>query len=153
MREESIVFRPMREADRTIVAAMIQSLYKSLDAPEGYMTYEKISATFEQTYLQPDYLNIEVFESNETIVGYALLFKFWYNEFGGMILNIDELYVTPDFQRRGIASLYLSGLEKRNEGYVGLSIEVLPENKKAYALYKKMGYMEKETKQLYKLLK
>src|SRR3954466_11995004 len=87
------VFRPMQPRDSSIVAEMIKSLYRTLQAPDDYITDEKIAATFKQVELQTGYLQLEVFEINKTIIGYALLFKFWYNEFGGMVLNIDELFV------------------------------------------------------------
>ena len=115
------------------------------------MTDEKINASFEQNLLQPEQVKIEVFEYNATIVGYALLFTFWYNEFGGKVLNVDELYVQPAFQSQGIVSRYLNELNRKKE-YAALSLEVLPENERAYALYKRMGYTEKETITLYKLL-
>jgi len=130
---------------------MIKVLYQSLQAPDDYITDEKIDATFKQVQLQTGYLQLEVFDINKTIIGYALLFQFWYNEFGGMVLNIDELFIKPEYRDQGIASLYLSEVSKRR-GYVALSLEVLPENKKAYDLYKRNGFMEKETVALYRLI-
>ena len=141
----------MQPTDRSIVAEMMKSLYVSLGAPADYMTDEKITATFNQFERQPGSLEIDVFEIGSTIVGYALLFKFWYNEYGGMVLNVDELFVLPDFRSRGISSLYLSALGER-KNYVALSLEVLPENKKAFALYTRKGFVEKETVTLHKLL-
>jgi ribosomal protein S18 acetylase RimI-like enzyme len=152
MPEETLIFRPMKLEESDIVAEMIKTLYRTLKAPAEYMTDKKIAATFKQLQLQPESLEMDVFEINKTIVGYALLFKFWYNEYGGMVLNIDELFVDPDFQSRGIASLYLSELSKKRDDYVALSLEVLPENKGAYSLYKRIGFQEKETITLHKLL-
>jgi ribosomal protein S18 acetylase RimI-like enzyme len=86
------------------------------------------------------------------IAGYALLFKYWYNEFGGMVLNVDELFVKPEFRDQGIASLYLSELSRKAKDYVALSLEVLPTNKEAYSLYRRTGFTEKETVALYKML-
>lgn len=149
---ELLIFRPMQAEDTSIVAAMIKTLYRTLHAPDEYMTDQKIAATFNQLSLQPRHLAIDVFEINKNIVGYALLFKFWYNEFGGMVLNIDELFVNPDFQGQGIASFYLSELSKKKGEYVALSLEVLPENQGAYSLYKRVGFEEKATVPLYKLL-
>jgi GNAT superfamily N-acetyltransferase len=152
MLEEILSFRPMRASDSSIVAEMIKSLYRILGASEGYMTDEKIAATFRQLTLSPSPIEIEVFEMDKTIVGYALLFRFWYNEYGGMVLNIDELFVNPEHRGRGIASHYLSTLSGRKQDHVALSLEVLPENKGACALYQRIGFLEKETKTLHKLL-
>jgi ribosomal protein S18 acetylase RimI-like enzyme len=147
------VFRPMRTEDHGVVARMMKSLYRALALPEGYITDEKIGATFEQLCIQPTHLSLEVFELDGAVVGYALLFKFWYNELGGMVLNVDELFVESDFRSKGIAAHYLSRLSERSErDYVALSLEVLPENKGAYSLYKRTGFIEKETVTLYKIL-
>ena len=69
-----------------------------------------------------------------------------------MVWNIDELFVQSEFQRQGISSLYLFSLSKRTADRAALSLEVLPQNKGAYDLYKRTGFQEKETVTLYKLL-
>jgi len=151
-RSHSVIYRAMTATDLDIVRGMVKELYERLGAPAGYMTDQKINATFAQLQRQTGYLELDVFEVDATVVGYALLFKFWYSEFGGMMLNIDELFVLPDFRNRGIASHYLSTLTKRKSDYVALSLEVLPQNEKALALYKRIGFAEKETLTLYRLL-
>jgi ribosomal protein S18 acetylase RimI-like enzyme len=152
MKGDLPVFRSMQEDDIGTVAEMVKSLYRSLGTPDDYITNEKIEATFKQHNLQTGYLQIEVFEINKMIAGYALLFKYWYNEFGGMVLNVDELFVKPEFRDQGIASLYLSELSRKAKDYVALSLEVLPTNKEAYSLYRRTGFTEKETVALYKML-
>jgi ribosomal protein S18 acetylase RimI-like enzyme len=154
MKNESVaVFRPMRVEDRGTVAKMMRALYRDLQLPDGYITDDKIDATIRQLQVQPGHLVLDVFELDGTIVGYALLFKFWYNEFGGMVLNIDELFVESNSRSKGIAANYLLQLEKREGGdYVALSLEVLPANERAYSLYKRIGFTEKETVVLYKIL-
>lgn len=148
----NIHFRPMKTEDRDGIRNMIKLLYESLHAPEGYVTDQKIDATFEHLRLPTAQLELDVFELNGVIVGYALLFKFWYNEFGGMVLNIDELFVLPDFRDSGIASRYITTLSERVDKFVALSLEVLPRNERAMALYKRIGFLEKETIALYKPL-
>ena len=152
MSNDNVIFRSMRVEDQQVTAEMMKALYQSLQAPDDYMTDKKITATFQQLRIGSEYLKLDVFEVDNEIVGYALLFKFWYNEFGGMVWNIDELFVKPEFQRQGISSMYLSSLSKRTADRVALSLEVLPRNKGAFDLYKRNGFEEKETVTLYKLL-
>jgi ribosomal protein S18 acetylase RimI-like enzyme len=148
---ESLTTRPLKQEDQAIISQMIKELYQSLGASNDYITDKKIQATFEQLQVQPTTLQLEVLELEGVIVGYALLFKFWYNEFGGMVLNIDELFVRSEFRGKGIASHYLRSLEKRKDDFVALSLEVSSENKGAFDLYKRMGFKEKETVTLYKI--
>jgi ribosomal protein S18 acetylase RimI-like enzyme len=143
----------MQPSDHSIVARMMKALYRYLGLPEEYLSDEKIAATMAQLAARTNHLFLDVFMWEDRVVGYALLFKYWYNEFGGMVLNIDELFIEPDFRSKGIASHYLRHLEQSNsKDYVALSLEVLPENEKAYALYKRAGFTEKETVMLYKII-
>lgn len=142
----------MLPGDQPLVAEMMKALYESLGAPADYMHDGKIAATFQQLVHDPGHLQLEVFEHNGMVIGYALLFTFWYNEYGGVVLNIDELYVTPSHRRSGISESYLNRLAN-DPRYVALSLEVLPENKGAYALYKKSGFEPKETHALHKVLR
>jgi len=149
---DRFVYRAMKPDDHDVVRTMMKALYASLHAPDGYMTDEKIDATFARLSVSPDHLQLDVFECDGAVVGYALMFKFWYNEFGGMVLNVDELFVLPDFRSRGIVSHYLLTLNNRKGDYVALALEVLPENTRAHALYKRVGFLEKETQVLYKII-
>ena len=141
----------MRPDDAGVVADMIKSLYQRLGAPEGYMNDDKIKLTFDQLFKHPGSIEVDVFECNNEIAGYALLFNYWYNEFGGRVLNIDELFVKEEFRGRGIAKDYLNVLLSRKE-FVAHTLEVLPENENAYALYKKSGSEKKETITLARML-
>ena len=138
--------------EHEVVASMIKDLYKSLQAPESYMNDQKIHATFSHLSTQPENLTLEVFEQDKKIIGYALLFSFWSNEYGGMILNVDELYLKPEYRSSGISTLYFSKLAGQSDKYAGMTLEVLPENERAHALYKRIGFAEKQTLFLYKLL-
>ena len=146
-----INFRPMDMHDQPQVRSMIKDLYTVLLAPQDWITDEKISATFDQWQRHSGHLKIDVFETDEQLVGYAILFDFWYNEYGGMVLNIDELYVVPAFRSKGVASMYIEKSITHSE-YKALSLEVLPRNKGAFSLYKRLGFEEKETRMLHKML-
>ena len=137
--------------DQPQVRSMIKDLYAALLAPQDWITDEKISATFDQWQRHSGHLKIDVFETDEQLVGYAILFDFWYNEYGGMVLNIDELYVVPAFRSKGVARMYIEKLITHSE-YKALSLEVLPRNKGAFSLYKRLGFEEKETRMLHKML-
>jgi ribosomal protein S18 acetylase RimI-like enzyme len=146
-----INFRPMETHDEIRVRSMIKALYVALLAPEDWITDEKISATFNRLRSHPGHLKIDVFETDQQLVGYAILFDFWYNEYGGMVLNIDELYVVPAFRSKGVATMYIEKLITHSE-YKALSLEVLLRNKRAFSLYKRLGFEEKETRMLHKIL-
>jgi GNAT superfamily N-acetyltransferase len=149
MKSGKIVFRHAKKEDEEVVSQMMRSLYEYLGAPEDYVTKNKIDATFRYLFSPQNHLWIEVFETDDTIIGYALLFDFWYNEYGGKVLQLDELFVAADFRGKGLASSYIKKLSENND-YVAVALEVLPENKKAYGLYQHLGFEEKETRMMFK---
>lgn len=129
--------------ERSAVEEMILNLYNN-DSKElnDYMSLEKIRPTLDRALTHPDHLRIEVFKEQEQIIGYALLYAFWSNEYGGTVLTLDELYVLPLFRNRGISTSYLETLETKNSSYVLLALEVMPENDKAKSLYSRLGFKE-----------
>jgi GNAT superfamily N-acetyltransferase len=84
---------------------------------------------------------VVVFEAEGRIVGYALLINFWSNEYGGIVLNIDELYVVPERRGAGTGTAFLNYLAAGHPGdCVALKLEVLPYNRRALRLYEKLGF-------------
>jgi GNAT superfamily N-acetyltransferase len=130
----------MENEEQIMVYELIKALYQ--EDPEGKpMTDEKISRTFQQLHHHPDYGRVLVFEREGQLVGYALLINFWSNEYGGIVLSIDELYILPDFRGRGIGTDFIRYLQdNRINNCVALELEVLPYNAKALKLYQKLGF-------------
>jgi len=139
----TITFHPMQPNERALVENMILNLYSNDgQEPNDYMSREKIRPTLDRALTHPESLSVEVFKEQEQIVGYALLYTFWSNEYGGMVLTLDELYVLPHFRSRGISSSYIQTLEKHTSSTVLLALEVMPGNEKAKALYSRLGFKE-----------
>jgi len=138
----NVVYREFKSADGDTVAELIKSLYR--EDPEGKpMTDEKIRKTIDELTRHPDKGTILVLDLDGEIIGYAILLNIWSNEFGGNIVNIDELYVKEEFRRKGIATNFIKHLATSKFGNaVALSIETTPGNKKARALYEKIGFKQ-----------
>ncbi len=138
-----ITFHRMQPGERSIVEDLILHLYSNDGLePNDYMSREKIRPTLDRALTHPDSLKVEVFKEQEQIIGYALLFTFWSNEYGGMVLTLDELYVLPHFRSRGISSQYIQSLHDQKSTYVLIALEVMPGNEKAKALYSRLGFQE-----------
>ena len=129
--------------ERSAVEEMILNLYTN-DGKElnEYMSREKIRPTLDRALTHPDNLRMQVFKEKEQIIGYALLYAFWSNEYGGIVLTLDELYILPLFRNRGISTFYIQTLEDKNSSYVLFALEVMPENDKAKSLYSRLGFKE-----------
>jgi ribosomal protein S18 acetylase RimI-like enzyme len=138
---QTFSFYSMLPTERAQVEDMILNLYSNDGKePNDYMSREKIRPTLDRALTHPDSLRVDVFKEQEQIIGYALLYSFWSNEYGGMVLTLDELYVQPSYRSRGISSHYIQTLEKQSSTSVLLALEVMPGNEKAQSLYSRLGF-------------
>ncbi|WP_420387406.1 GNAT family N-acetyltransferase [Roseivirga sp.] len=141
-------FRLIQPADQKEVAQLMHRLYIE-DPSDKPMTDEKIQRTLETLGNEPGRGNIMVIESENIIVGYAILINFWSNEFGGNLLNIDELYIKEEFRSRGIGSAFIRHLANSKFGNsVAIQLEVTPDNHRARRLYESLGFSQHKNMQL-----
>lgn len=132
-------FRLYQETDYPDLRDMIFSLYR--EDPEGEsMDEEKIKRTVAEFRKNPAKLNIYMFRRDNKNIGYALLVFFWSNEYGGNILNVDELFVKTEYRSRGIGTEFFSFIDKM-ENIAALRLETTPDNLRAFDYYKRMGFV------------
>ncbi len=79
--------------------------------------------------------------------GYALAVRIPKADERAGFLFVDELYVLPDFRRRGVARALLERVQRLagELGWAGIRLLVRPENTGARALYRSLGFVERET--------
>ncbi len=84
---------------------------------------------------------IYLFYDQEKIIGYSILIFYWHNEYGGLLLNIDELFVIESHRNQGIGKLFFDYLDENyRQKTIGYALEVAPDNEKAINLYTKIGF-------------
>ncbi len=86
------------------------------------------------------FLDGYVFLEDGEIAGYAMVSLNFTTEYGGMCAWLEDLYIKPEFRRRGISRQFLEELPKLYPDLVRFKIEVEPENERAIETYKKCGY-------------
>ena len=133
---ENLTFPAFEPADTPILESMILDMYACHDM---VFPIENIQKTLQRAAAHPEQLQIKVFKVGKEIVGYAILPAFWSNEYGGLVMIIDELYVIPTYRSKGISTLFIASLEQSKD-YVLLHLEVVKENTAALALYKRLGF-------------
>ena len=88
-----------------------------------------------------------------TAAGYALVTFAYFNEAGGLVLWIEEIYVRPAWRGRGIGREVLTFLEDAYRGEaVRIRLEVESSNEGALRLYRALGFEKLEYLQMYKPL-
>ena len=78
--------------------------------------------------------------------GYAVLTLGWSIEYGGLVAMVDELFVEEAHRGRGLGAWALRRLdaEARRLGVVRLFLEVESYNRRAKALYARIGYDDRK---------
>ncbi|VTR97635.1 GNAT family N-acetyltransferase [Tuwongella immobilis] len=146
----SIEYRIMTTADRhwsPNVCSMMAGLYAE-DPPSSPAPIDRFPVTIETLLTQP-HLGTIVLIWEELPIGYALLIPYWSNEFGGIILMIDELYIEAPHRGRGIGRGFFEWLTvNRRVDHVALMLEVSPRNHAARRLYESLGFTERSNRLL-----
>jgi GNAT superfamily N-acetyltransferase len=143
-------FRLYESSDYTALEAMIIALYTE-DMKGEPMSALKIANTVNKLTSEPNRGCIYIFENQGTIIGYGIIIYFWSNEFGGEIVNIDELFIKKDFRRHGIGRSFFEFLSKEFESRaVAFCLETTKENHQAYRFYLKLGFEEYRNTVLFK---
>lgn len=130
--------RLYNELDYTEVNKMIMALYFE-DSEGESMNSTKIDRTIDALYNNPDKGEILVLESHGEIVGYSIVVFQWSNEYGGDVVNIDELYVKPSFRSMGIGTDFIKYLMEKYQDNL-IVLEVTPSNNRAYDYYSLLGF-------------
>jgi ribosomal protein S18 acetylase RimI-like enzyme len=139
-------WRAARPEDDARVVRLGLALYEEDPSPDpvGSDHFERTLAAFRDAPWRGAAL---VLELGGEIVGYALLVSFWSNELGGEVCDIDELYVAPEARGRGHDSKLLDALAAGSTLWPGravaLALEVTPDNRRARALYERLGFAGK----------
>lgn len=140
------MIRRITHDDRENYLRMAHDFYHS-DAVLHPVPDENIFRTFDEMMASDAYLTGLIFEKEGKCAGYALLCKTWSQEAGGKTVWIDELYVLPEFQGKGIGHEFFAEL-RAIEPAVRYRLEIEPDNLRAKKLYKRMGFEELAYQQL-----
>jgi len=84
-----------------------------------------------------------VLEIEGQVSGYALLIRFWSNELGGEICEVDELFVTPEHRNRGYGSSLFTAVAQGDlwpAPMAAIVLGVTPDNAAARRLYERLGF-------------
>ena len=133
-------FRTAGADDRDAFLDMSREFYAS-DA----VLHDVVPAFHEKAFAEllrsGTYLTCYIFTCGNQTAGYALLSKMFSREFGGMVVWIEEAYVRPAFQGRGVGGTFFRWL-RENVPAAAYRLEVEPSNVRARRLYARLGFSE-----------
>lgn len=138
---EAISFRKYSSHDLAELSEMVLGLYTKDGTKHSHMSHEKVALSVEMLTGPGSTGQVFLFEKNECPVGYAIVNRFWSNEFSGFIQYIDELFVKSEFRNLGIGADFFRFLEAMPQyDSVAFMLETVRDNEKAIRFYQKIGF-------------
>lgn len=134
-------YRSARLTDAEELTIMSMELYNEVVNRKDF-TGNKIVASLQFYEQNSNMGEVLMLEHHNRLAGYAIMFRFWSNEYGGLMLGIDELFVKKQFRRLGIAKTFIYELmaeERNNPLFAGIEMEGHEGNDVANKLYASIG--------------
>ncbi|MCK9536814.1 MAG: GNAT family N-acetyltransferase [Bacilli bacterium] len=136
------MIRKINPDDKEIFIQLTKDFYNT-DAVLSKIPTENIELTFEKIIDDSPYVDGYLYLHKGNVAGYCLLSFTYSNEAGGLIVSIEELYIVPKYQRRGIGSKFLDFLDTTYHNKVAaMCLDVVKTNQTARQLYYKKGFKD-----------
>lgn len=133
------MFREPNEQDRALFRTLLDEFYHS-PAVLHEIPKEYYDRTFDALMQNSPYLKAYFIEQEGETAGYALLSLTFSGEAGGLAVWVEEVYVRPAFQGKGIGGKLFSFLEETFSHAARFRLEVEHDNAGAIRLYERLGY-------------
>ena len=132
------MIRKITENDRTSYLEMAHDFYHS-PAVLHAVPDANLARCFDAMMQGSPYLEGLVFEHEGRTAGYALLARTYSQEAGGECIWIDEIYVKPEFRKKGLGKAFFHALPRMFPA-ARYRLEIEPDNARAERLYRSMGF-------------
>lgn len=134
-----MIIREINKNDRVGYLKMSAEFYSSPAVLHDIPASFRVNA-FER-YLTDGLSKCFIFEEDGMYAGYGIVCLYFSQEAGGMCALFDEVYVREGFRSRGFGRAFFEHVFKTVPAarYV---LEVEPENVRARALYKRLGFCD-----------
>jgi len=142
-------FRDCKPSELGLLQELVEELYYTDAGPD--VSVPDVSVTYRALKRKPDKGRLVVFQRDEEVVGYAILIFFFSNEFGGDLVDIDEILVTESARGEGVGKAFFKWLARTYKKAVGWSLQVRPGNRKARRLYASQGFLASTNLHLYNI--
>jgi GNAT superfamily N-acetyltransferase len=136
-------FRPVNAATVATALEFQSRLYEHETLP---FRADLARRALEQLIAEPQWGGAWLIEAGGEPAGYLMLTVGYSLEFGGRYGLLDELYLEPQWQGKGLGAAAIAFAEEecRRRGLLALRLEVGYDNPRALALYKRNGFAAEE---------
>lgn len=131
--------RDIREGDRQELFAMGKEFYGG-PACDHEISTDFFEATMQECLRSKEYARTLMLEDETGIVGYFMISFTWSNEAGGKVVLLEELFFKDSSRGKGYGTQVFAWAEKEYPDAKRFRLEATHGNKKAIALYNRLGY-------------
>ncbi len=136
--------------DKELFISLMKEFYAS-DAVLHEIAEQNFYQTFFEVTSDSPYAIAFLTEHEGKPAGYALLAFTYSNEAGGLVLWLEELYIRPAFQGKGLGSEMFAFIDEHYKDKVArMRLEIEPANEGAKRLYSRLGYEPLDYEQMVK---
>ncbi|MDR1133696.1 MAG: GNAT family N-acetyltransferase, partial [Synergistaceae bacterium] len=133
------MIRDPLSGDRDTFLTMARDFYAS-GATAHPVDPKNFAATFAAAMEGSPFVRLLMIEDEEKPIGYALLSFTYSNEMGGMVVWIEELYITQTHRSKSYGRKVFQFVEQAYPSARRFRLEVRSDNERAVALYARLGY-------------
>jgi ribosomal protein S18 acetylase RimI-like enzyme len=133
------MFRDITEKDREIFLEMAEKFYSS-DAVSHKIERHILETTFDTALNKSPFIRAVIIENDGTPAGFALLAFSYATEVGGLVVLLEDIYISEACRGRGLGKKFLQFMENEYPSAKRYRLEVAKDNKGAIDLYSKAGY-------------
>lgn len=132
--------RKLENGDKDIFISLVKQFYET-DSVAFSIPEKNMYDAFAELLSGSPYADAFLIIENGNPVGYMLLAYTYSMEYGGKIAIIDELFISPGYQGKGIGSAAIRYIKELFTGELkALRLDVVPEKKQLRRLYEKHGF-------------
>jgi len=149
--KEKGMIRDIVQEDKIVFLEMIETFYSS-KAVAHNVDKSILETIFNVAVSGSPYLRALIIEDKEEPVGFALLSFSFATEVGGLVVLLEDLYISEERRGKGLGHKFMQFMEQEYPLAKRFRLEVAKENTRAIDLYGKLGFEVLEYVQMVKNL-
>ena len=136
------MIRRIADSDRQLFIDFSNAFYTSA-AVDHTIPAEYHERAFDELMRSDTYMFAYIIEHEGKSAGYALISRTYSHECGGMVWWIEELFILPEYRCKGLGREFFEYIRSISGPEVTrFRLEISPDNHRARALYKSIGFDE-----------
>lgn len=144
------MIRKLLPSDRETYLALAHEFYHSAAVLHA-IPDDQLLWGFEAVTRENPYTEGFLIEHDGKPAGYAIVAQSWSIESGGMVLWLEELFLSSRFRGQGLGEEFITFIEKEyGDKICRFRLEVLGSNESAIRLYERLGYRQLDYVQMVK---